>query len=44
MECKWVNDVRQTKIHTAEPHVPKPSAFELKVAIKKLKKIHNTRY
>jgi hypothetical protein len=40
----WVNDVRQTEIHTAEPQVPKPSAFEVKVAIEKLKKIHITRY
>jgi len=24
-----VNDVRQTEIHTAEPLVPEPSAFEL---------------
>jgi len=24
-----VNDVRQTEIHTAEPVVPEPSAFEV---------------
>jgi len=32
-----VNDVRQTKIHTAEPQVPEPSAFEVELAIEKLK-------
>jgi hypothetical protein len=32
-----VNDVRQTEIHTAEPHVPEPSAFEVQLAIEKLK-------
>jgi len=26
---RGVNDVRQTEIHTAEPLVPEPSAFEL---------------
>ena len=34
------NDVRQTEIHTAEPLVPEPSAFELELAIEKLKN-HN---
>jgi len=24
-----VNDVRQTEVHTAEPLVPEPSAFEI---------------
>ena len=32
-----VNDVRQTEIHTAEPLVPGPSAFEVELAIEKLK-------
>jgi len=32
-----VNDVRQTEIHTAEPHVPEPSAFEVQLASEKLK-------
>ena len=32
-----VNDVRQTEIHTAEPLVPEPSAFEVYLAIEKLK-------
>ena len=31
------NDVRQTEIHTAEPLVPEPSAFEVEMAIEKLK-------
>jgi len=31
-----VNDVRQTKIHTAEPLVPELAAFEGKMAIGKL--------
>jgi hypothetical protein len=28
-----VSDVRQTEIHTAGPLVPKPSAFELEMAV-----------
>ena len=32
-----VRDVRQTEIHTAEPLVPKPSAFEVDLAIENLK-------
>jgi hypothetical protein len=28
-----VNDVRKTEIHTAEPLVPEPSAFEFEMAI-----------
>ena len=32
-----VSAVRQTKIHTAEPLVPEPSAFEDEVAIENLK-------
>ena len=32
-----VHDVRQTETHTAEPLVPEPSAFELDLAIEKLK-------
>ena len=32
-----VNEVRQPKIHTAEPLVPEPSAFEVELAIEKLK-------
>jgi hypothetical protein len=32
------SDVRQTEIHTAEPLVPEPSAFEVEMAIEKLKR------
>jgi hypothetical protein len=35
-----VIDVRQTEIHTEEPLVAKPSDFEVKMAIEKLKR-HN---
>jgi hypothetical protein len=33
----WVNDVRQSEIHTTEPLVPGPSASEIELAIEKLK-------
>jgi hypothetical protein len=33
-----VNDVRQTKIHTAEPLVLEHSSFEVETAIEKLKR------
>jgi len=33
----YVNDVRQTEIHTAEPLVPEPRAFEIEMAIEELK-------
>ena len=32
-----VNDIRQAEIHTAEPLVPEPSAFEVELVIEKLK-------
>jgi hypothetical protein len=32
-----VNYVRQAEMHTAEPLVPEPSAFEVELAIEKLK-------
>jgi hypothetical protein len=32
-----VNDVWHTELHTAEPLVPEPSAFEVELAIEKLK-------
>jgi hypothetical protein len=32
-----VSDVRQTEIHTAEPLVPEPNAFEVEMATEKLK-------
>jgi len=31
------NDVSQAEIHTVEPQVPEPSAFEFELAIGKLK-------
>ena len=37
LNIRGVNDVRLTEIHTAEPLVPEPSAFEVEVAIEKLK-------
>jgi hypothetical protein len=37
LNIHWVNDVRQTEVHTAEPLVPEPSAFEVEMAIEKLK-------
>jgi len=39
-----VSNVRQTEIHTAEPIVPEPSAFEVELAIVKDKKSQITRY
>jgi hypothetical protein len=33
-----INDVRQTEIHTAEPLVPKPSAFEVEMPMELLKR------
>jgi hypothetical protein len=32
-----VNDVRQAEMHTAEPLVPEQSAFQVELAIEKLK-------
>ena len=32
-----VNDIRHTEIHTAQPLVPEPSAFEFELAIENLK-------
>jgi hypothetical protein len=32
-----VNEVRQAEIHTAEPLVPQPSAFEVELAIENLR-------
>jgi hypothetical protein len=32
-----VNDVGQTEIHTAEPLVPEPGAYEVEMATEKLK-------
>jgi hypothetical protein len=38
IECTWGLDVRQTEMHTAEPLVPDPSPFEVKISIAKLKR------
>ena len=38
-----VKDVRQAETHTVEPLVPEPSAFEVELAIEKLKN-QTTRY
>jgi len=38
LNVHWVNDVSQTEIHTSEPLVPGPSAFEAELAKEKLKK------
>jgi len=37
LNVHWSKDVRQEEIHTAEPLVPEPSAFEIELAIEKLK-------
>ena len=39
-----VSDIRQTEIHTAEPLVPEPSAFEVEMAVENIKKTQITRY
>ena len=39
-----VSDVRQTEIHTIEPLVPEPSAFDGEMAIEELKRTQITRY
>jgi len=37
LDISGVNDVRQSELHTAEPLMPQPSAFEIALAIDKLK-------
>ena len=37
VKCTWVT-VGQTEIHTAEPLVPEPNAFQVEIAIEKLKR------
>ena len=37
LDVHGVNDARQTEIHTAEPLMPQPSAFEVELAIEKLR-------
>jgi len=43
LNAHGVNDVRQREIRTAEPLMPEPSAFELEMTIKKLKKTQITK-
>ena len=38
MNIHGVSDIRQTEIHTAEPLVPEPSAFEVKNVTENLKR------
>jgi hypothetical protein len=38
LNVRGVNDVGQTEIHTAEPLVPEPSAFEVEMAVEKIKR------
>jgi hypothetical protein len=38
LKVHGVNEVKQAEIHTAEPLVPEPSAFEVELAIEKLKR------
>ena len=38
LNVNGVNDVSQTETQTAEPLVPEPSAFEVELAIEKLKR------
>ena len=37
LNMNGVNDVRETELHTAESLVPEPSAFDLELAIEKIK-------
>jgi len=39
-----VKDAGQAEIHTAEPLVPEPSAFDVELAIGKLKKLQIAGY
>ena len=43
LKINGVNDVRQTEIHTAEPLMPEPSAFEFEMITEK-EKDTNHRY
>ena len=36
-DVQGVSDLRQTEIHTAEPLVPEPSAFEVEMAFERVK-------
>jgi hypothetical protein len=33
LNVNGINDARQTEIHTAEPLVPEPGAFEVEMAV-----------
>jgi predicted transcriptional regulator len=37
-ECKWVHDIRQTELHTAELLVSEYSSFDFETVIEKLKR------
>ena len=37
MNIHGINDVRQTEIHTAEPTVSEPSAYDVELATEKIK-------
>ena len=37
LNVQWVNDIKHIDIHTTEPLVPQPSAFEVELDIEKLK-------
>ena len=41
LNVQGVNGVRQTEIRTAVPLVPNPSAFEVEMAIEKLKRLRS---
>jgi hypothetical protein len=38
LNVQGVNDVRHSEVHRAEPLVPEPSAFEVEMAVGKLKR------
>jgi hypothetical protein len=38
LNLQWPGGIRQTENHTAEPYVPQPSAAEVEVTIRKLKR------
>ena len=44
LNVQGFNDVTQIEVHTAEPLVPEPSAFEVELANEKLKKSQITSY
>jgi hypothetical protein len=39
LNINGVNDVKQTKLHTAEPLEPEPSAFKVDMTTEKLKRL-----